>query len=287
MLLLLLACAGGGGAEVDHFLASGEVTVNGGAAGSELVEFDLLGVSAVEGEARSVISLTDELGVYELMFVLDAPLAPGELVPTKVRYRKGLQALLDVDATCALSLTETADVEQPWAGSFSCEGLHTEEGLAAGDEEPWSFTEGSFSGGATTTLGDRSERLAASGYSFHVLLESDPLDGAVIDEQDAARALVIPWRNDETWLVFEDGADESLDDLALKLVPETGRVELRRWARAQTAPDSSLSLRFTATDSPITVALDGGEQETTGEQVEVVVWESVTDGDDEVVLLIY
>ncbi|MCB9744690.1 MAG: hypothetical protein H6741_26895 [Alphaproteobacteria bacterium] len=283
LLLSLLACAGGGTPAGDDFLATGELTVTGGAAGTEYVELDLLGVSQVQGEDALIFSLTDESGVYALILVVEGVTGPGDYTPTKVHYHEGQQVLFADAATCTLSLSEGSDVAQPWEGAFSCEGLVAERG-----GEPWSFSDGSFSGGASTTLASREERMQASGYSFH--LELLPEGGEAVDERDLTRAWVIPWRNAEVQVLFEDGPAEAPEDLLVSLYPDAGRLEAHLWTREATTPGSALQVSLSATDLPITAALNGSDEEVSGEQVEVQLWEDVGDvpfADKERVVLIY
>lgn len=281
LLLLALACTKGEEELEDPFRGNVAFTVEGGAAVSELVELEWLGWSEIAGDGFAVLTAADDNFVWELMLTLEGVDGPGTYTPTKMRYRKGLQALIDAEASCAVTLQAASAGPAPWQGSFSCEGLHTESGLEAGDEAPWSIVDGAFSGGAYTTPTARDERLAGPGYAYDVELSRD---GATVDQNDPARALVIPWRGEGTGVVVEDGADDSLDDLTLRLEPDGTSLGVRRWAREQLSAGVAIDLRFLAEDPGISVAVDGGAQSGEGTDFLLRLWDDAREGDDLLVL---
>ncbi|MCB9762469.1 MAG: hypothetical protein H6739_21910 [Alphaproteobacteria bacterium] len=287
--LLLIACTGTKGPETlgDDWFGEVTFTVEGGAGGTEAVEMQYIGWSEVEGEDRSVLAAASDDGVYELRIILDRVSAAGTYTPRSVRYRKGQQALRDAQADCAVDIVDSTDPNQPWAGRFSCTDLHTDEGLTEGDEAPWSIVDGAFTGGAFTTLSSPDEGLGAAGYTLHVELLSGPLGGDVLDERTTDHALVVPWRAGETWVEFEDGEDDSLDDVVFKLTPATDQVTVERWTRPLLAEGSAAQLVLTATDIAITAAIEGSGAEQTGELITLRLWDDLTEGSDDLVVFVY
>lgn len=279
LFLLALACTKYQPNAEDPFGGVATFTVQGGAALSELVALEWLGWSEVQGDDFAVLTMADDDFVYELMFVLEGVEGPGNYTPTRTRYRKGQQALIDVEATCTVCLVAASSGPAPYEGSFTCEGLHTEEGWAAGDEAPWSFVSGAFSGGAYTTLASRSERLGAAGLTFSVELSRA---GVTVDQDDAARAMVVPWRGEETWVVFEDGQDDSLDDLTLRVLPDSTTVDLRRWTRQDLAENTAVDLHILADEPGVNAAVEGGTQSGEGTDFQLRLWDDARVGDDQV-----
>lgn len=278
LLLIALACTKGQPNAEDPFRGVATFTVEGGAAVSEPVALEWLGWSEVDGDGYAVLTMADDNFVYELMFVLEGVEGPGDYTPTRLRYRKGQQALIDVEATCTVSLVAASSGPAPYEGSFSCEGLHTEEGWAAGDEAPWSLSSGAFSGGAYTTLATRAARLSTAGLTFSVELSRA---GVTVDQDDAARAMVVPWRGEETWVVFEDGEDDSLDDLTLRVLPDGTTVDLRRWTRQDLAENTAIDLHILADEPGVNASIEGGTQSGEGTDFRLRLWDDAREGEDQ------
>lgn len=276
MWLLLLACTPDPAAPTDPFEGAVDLVLTGATSGPEEVELTFLGWSNLADDGLWVLTAGDRDRVYELMIVLDQrPAEGGDYVPAQVRWRKGLQALLDAEASCLLAVgpSTVPGSQSPWDAELGCEGLHTEEGLGT-DEAPWSLG-GSLRGGALTEVGTRDLALSGPFYRLSPALTGTDERGAL----DPATSLVVPWRAGEVLVLWEDGEDGSRDDVVLSLTPTDTEIGLRRWTRAQADPARGLALDLSSS-AELTAALEGSGEEQTGTALRVPLWDSVTEGED-------
>lgn len=281
MLLWLLACTPDSPPPGDPFTGSAELTLTGASSGPEAIALSFVGWSTV-GDGLWVLSAEDLDRVYELMVVLDAAPAEGAQTPAQLRWRKGLQALLDAEATCSLTLSPNPEsrTDNPWEAALDCTGLHTEAGLGT-EEAPWSLA-GTLRGGAWVERADRAEALAGP---FYAALPALRTPAGTVPADDPDGALVVPWRAGEVKVVWEDGDDGSRDDVALSLVPGDTEITLRRWTREQADPDGALELWLGA-DQSFTAAVEGSGQESTGAEHTLTLWDSVLEGADDLRVLL-
>ena len=242
-------------------------TVEGAPSGPEDISLSMVGFSQIAEDDVAVVAAMDPDGIYRLILVLPVEATAGQTTPTQIVYHKGLQALLDADATCVVDLSEVENADQKWEGDFSCTGLRAEGDPAT----EWAISDGHFSGGHFSGLDTRAELFTTVGVDFDVEIESAPLEGVVIDQQDPDRALVIPWQNNQIWLMMEDGADDSRDDVIFELDPADGEIGVSRWSRAEANADSPVTMRLSS-ELEITAGLDGGELEVTGTDLAVDLW---------------
>jgi len=280
---LLVACTQSGD-PAELITGTATLTLDGSPAGPEDVVLTAVVWSEISDEGGGVLTAVDDTGVYELILEVESA-ETGDHTPTRVRFRKGLQVLLDHDATCALSLSDTGDAEQRWAGTFDCTGLVSED--PEGTDDGWAIADGTFSGGSTIALTIREEAFAGPGWRWGVELLG-PEFTEPIDESDLDRTTVIPWRSDEVWLLMEDGGGEDTgDDLLLKVRPETGAVSVAKWTRASAMEDVAISLTLLSEDgAELTAAVEETGVEAAGADLDLELWTSPHADPDEVGILV-
>lgn len=280
--LLLVACTGGTEGPLGP-TGTASLTITGGPSGDEEVELTVLGWSEIAEDPGAVLTATDDSGVHELMILVDEAVE-GTQVPRRLRYRKGLQVLLDHAADCTVDLRQTSDPDQPWAGDFSCSGLVAED--REGTREDYGIEGGSFSGGSTRYLAVRNEAFQGQGFTFGVALED--LEGTELSTQESdAGAVVIPWRGDEVWVLLEDqgeaGGADTVDDVVIKLDPEPGELLVDKWVRAAAREDALVLLDIASTEGlELTVSVeDSSVPAETGESVSLTLWAGLQHQPDE------
>lgn len=285
-LLLITLCGGLLGCTQDKTPAiivtgTAELTVEGGPTGPEDVSLATLTWSEVLEDGGGTLIATDDAGVHELMVRFADP-AEGDQAPAMVRYRKGLQVLLDHEADCSASLEDTADVDQKWGGQVSCTGLRAED--PEGTSEGWTL-EAEFSGGTTRSVTVRDEAFQGDGWSFGFSLLG-PEYSAPIDHLDPDLALVLPYRGDEVWVLLDDGsADATTDDVVLKANPEPGELLLDKWVRATADELVAVSADISSTEElELTVGIEETGATETGVSVSIQLWDSLQGEPDELTL---
>ena len=285
--LVLVACSGGG--DPDPGLTGGATfTVTGGPTGDEDVSLSIVGWSEIAEDAGGVLTATDDSGVQELMIVVDEAVE-GEQVPRLLRYRRGLNVLLDHNATdCTVTLRATKDPDQPWSGDFACAEMVAED--PEGSRDGWGIAGGSFSGGEARYLTVRNEAFQATGWSFGPRL-SGPEDTEPVTAEDPDRAIVIPWRGDAVWVLLEDGGEtggtDTTDDVLLKFEPDVNELRVNKWIRAGAREDVALSLDVSSTEGlEFTAAVAQTGAEATGESVNVELWAGLQDDPEDLTVRI-
>lgn len=257
------------------------MVVEGGPGGPETVELDFVGVSRFETDDFVVLAAEDQNQVSTVVIVLADFDGAGSYTPRKFFYRKGLQLISDSQAECVVEVADSGQVVQPWRAEFSCTGLLPEDDLGT-DAEPWTITAGELYDGALTERVGRNSPFDTSAYRYDLRLNSASLGEGVLTA-DEDRAVVVPWQGGQTWVFFEDGDDASLDDLWLRLNPNVDTLLVDRWVRQQTSEDDSLELMLSA-ELSVTAAVEGGDAEATGEELSLMLWESVQEGEDDLVV---
>ena len=255
-MILLLACTGPTPTTPDAWQADVRFTVERGALGPEVVE--LAEASIVTVGERTTHVARDVDGVSELVLGTEA----GEVV--FVRYRKGQQHVLATDAT-------HCDFD---GAAFECADL--EDADDPGDA--WHITGGEWSGGAE--YDGQAALSAVDGFSWGLTLSTADDAWSLADTD---RTLVVPWRADEVWVLSDDGDAQGPDDVELRVVPGAGQIRIDRLARDGVALEVAVDLELLADDSLTASYLD---QDTTGSDILVRLWDDLTLGQDEAIVTI-
>lgn len=262
MLALLLACTGPATTPPAPYAAEVAFTVDRGALGSEAVDIGVGGVHL--GPDFGLFTASAEDGLHELMLLTEPLSGPGDVAVLDVRYRKGQQFTSAVNADCSITLETLAD--EVTSGGFACTGLVPAEDP---DAEPWALS-GTWFGGTLTELDNQPGWLAGSGYRAR--LEWEDEDQTRVTQLDSAR--LVPWRAEQWWTVI--GAQDGQLDLVLKtdLSPDEITVE-----KSTNATLGGVYLRVEA-DEDLSIANDS--EELTGTDLELVLWEDLSVGEDTV-----
>ncbi len=287
LVLLLLACD----ADEDltpapeAFRGQADLTLEGSHAGPESISLGWVGWSHFLEDDLSLVAASDDEGVWDLVLAIEGTLVEGEHTPEKVYLRKGEQLFRDGEATCTAALTGEGTTESPYAAALSCEGLVTEEGSPSHEDRPFALVDGAISGGTVTVQDYRANRFTMDGWFGGLQLVSGPLEGERVEFRDPDRALVVPWREDGSWVLFEDGEDDSLDDVLFRVAPGEGSWTLERQARWGADPTTAVELAVIA-DVEVTVGVQGREEDLTGTELTLPLWAGLHEGEDRLVVVV-
>ncbi|MCP4808959.1 MAG: hypothetical protein GY913_29940 [Proteobacteria bacterium] len=255
MILLALACTGPTSTAPDLWQADVRFTVERGVLGPEVVELAEAVVLTV-GETTTYIARDTE-SVAELILSVEA----GEVV--FVRYRKGQQHILALEADCTMD-----------GSTFGCTGLED----ADDPGEAWSILDGEWSGGAP--FDGQSTLQATDGFSWGITFTTEDDSWSLTD---ADRTLVVPWRAEEFWVLSDDGAADGPDDVELRVVATAGQVVVDRLAREGVAEGVAVDLDLLG-EGELTASYESVDE--TGTELAVRLWDDLTLGQDEAVVTI-
>ena len=269
----------------EAFRGQADFTLDGSHAGSESISLGWVGWSHFLEDDFSVVAASDDEGVWDLVFAFEGALVQGEHTPDKVYLRKGEQLFLDAEATCTAALTGEGTTEAPFAAVLSCDDLVTEAGSPSHEDRPFSLVDGVISGGTVTNQDYRANRFTMDGWFGGLQLVSGPLEGDLVEFRDLDRAVVVPWREDGSWVLFEDGEDDSLDDAFFRVSPGDGSWTVERQARWGADPSTAVELAVIA-DVEVTVGVQGREDDQTGTELTLPLWEALHEGEDRLVVVV-
>ena len=288
LALLWLACSGADDLTPpsEPFRGEAVLGLEGSHAGADDVVLGWVGWSRFREEARLTVVASDDAGVWDLIVVFEDDAAAGEHVPRHVFLKKGTQLFRDGDASCAATLSGSGAAGAPWGLSLSCTDLLTEPGSPNHEDRPFQLT-ATVSGETYTQDDTRAARFVAEGwFAGPQLVDSPAVAEGVVDFREPDLALVLPWRSGGSWLLFEDGSDESLDDVLLRVSPDENAWVITRWTRWGLDPTVGAALAVLA-DQDITMGVQGRDADQTGTAFSLPLWDSLQDDpDDELVVVV-
>jgi hypothetical protein len=286
MLALLLACTGADDLPPpeEPFRGEAQITVEGSHAGPEDVTLAWVGWSRFREDAALTLVASDDAGLWDLVVVFQDDVQAGTVVPQKVFFKRGTQLFLDAGASCSAELTGSGGADAPWAMALSCTDLVTEEGSPNHEDALFSLV--ATVAGETFTQDDyRANRFTTEGWFAGPQLVNSPFSTEAIDFRDIDLAVVLPWRDGATWVLWDDGQDSHLDDVLLRISPGDGEWLIERWVRWGMDPATGAALDVIA-ETEITMGVQGRDQDTTGSEFSFTVWDSLQDGEDDSVVVV-
>lgn len=273
MILLLLACTGES-VVTDPYLADVAFTLDKAELGVETVDLTFGGWSDL-GDGWLVLTALDGDDLHELIVVVADFQGAGVYVPDLVRYRKGQQLGMDTEGRCSLEIRDGNDPDLAWDANFECTGITSDD---TPDGEPWVLTEGSWSGGAWTEQDDRAAWLSTDAFRYRPLLQ--PEEGDPVDATDTQRTLVVPWQGERWWVLM--GTDQPTE-VVVRFDAQIDGLQVSKRTRA--APVVAGLSVLIESDTEINVALD--DQDVSGTELELLVWDDLLADPDTKTLRVY
>ena len=285
--LVVLACTGAEDlpTPAEPFRGEARLLVEGSHAGADELTLAWVGWSRfLEDEDLTVVA-SDDAGVWDLILRFEGATAGEGQTPQQVFLKKGTQLFRDDDGTCEVDLTGSGESDDPWGATVRCTDLTTEEGSPNHEDRPFSL-EATLSGETFTQDDYRANRFTAEGwYAGPQILNSLFTDDGVVDFRDPDRAVVVPWRDAATWVLFEDGEDTSLDDVLLRIAPAEGEWLVEQWSRWGLDAGTGAGLDVVS-DEAITMGVQGREADVTGTAFTLTLWDSLQEASEDSVVVV-
>jgi hypothetical protein len=140
------------------------------------------------------------------------------------------------------------------------------------------MTEGSWSGGAWTEQDDRAAWLSTDAFRYRPLLQ--PEEGDPVDATDTQRTLVVPWQGERWWVLM--GTDQPTE-VVVRFDAQIDGLQVSKRTRA--APVVAGLSVLIESDTEINVALD--DQDVSGTELELLVWDDLLADPDTKTLRVY
>jgi hypothetical protein len=286
-LMTLLACTGAHDLPppVEPFRGDATLLVDGSHAGADDVTLSWVGWTRFLEEDHLAVVTSDDAGVWDLIVLFDGATAGDAQTPRQVFLKKGTQLFRDDEGTCVADLSGSGAADDPWAAILSCTDLVTEAGSP--NHEDRSFSLEATIAGETFTQDDyRANRFTVEGWFAGPQLSGSPhaTDG-VVGFRDLDQAVVLPWRDEATWVLFDDGEDAGFDDVLLRIAPAEGEWLVAQWIRWGLDPAVGVALEVVA-DEDITMGVQGRDADQTGTDFTLPVWESLQEASEDSVVVV-
>ncbi|GEM_PF-3397645 len=286
-LLAALACSGAEDLPppVEPFRGEALLTVDGSHAGADDVSLGWVGWSRFLEEDDLAVVASDDAGVWDLIVQFDGA-SPGDAqVPRRVFLKKGTQLFRDDAGACVADLAGAGTSDEPWEAAVSCTDLVTEVGSPNHEDRPFSL-EATLTGETFTQDDYRANRFTAEGWFAGPQLASSPhTPDGVVDFRELDRALVLPWRDAASWVLYEDGEDDSFDDVLLRVAPAEGEWLIAQWSRWGLDPLVGAQLDVVA-DTDLTMGVQGRDADVTGSAFTLSLWDSLQDASEDSVVVV-
>ncbi len=284
---VLLACTGAEDlpAPLEPFRGEARLVVEGSHAGADDLTLVWVGWSRFLEDEDLTLVASDDAGIWDLMVRFDGATAGDGQTPLQVFLKKGTQLFQDEDGTCRVDLSGEGGGEDPWAAILSCTDLTTEAGSPNHEDRPFSL-DATITGETFTQDDYRANRFTVDGwYAGPQILNSPFAEDGVVDFRDPDRAVVVPWRDDATWVLFEDGEDSSFDDVLLRIAPAEGEWLIEQWSRwgLDTATGAGLDV---VSDEPLTMGVQGRDADLSGTAFTLTLWDSLQEASEDSVVVV-